>query len=48
MRVDGGRPKRISPLVGDTLRWDVLPGGEAVEIKDGAAKAAPEGTRTSS
>jgi TolB protein len=34
MRVDGGRPKRISPLLGDTLRWDALPGGAAVEIKD--------------
>ncbi len=25
MRVDGGRPKRISTLVGDSLRWDPLP-----------------------
>jgi len=34
MRVDGGRPKRISPLLGDSLRWDVLPAGAAVPIKD--------------
>jgi TolB protein len=39
MRVDGGRPKRVSPLLGDTLRWDALPAGEAVEIK--ARGAAP-------
>jgi TolB protein len=32
MRADGGHPKRVSPLLGDTLRWDALPGGEAVEI----------------
>jgi TolB protein len=32
MRVDGGRPKRISPLLGDTLRWDALPKGAAVEL----------------
>jgi TolB protein len=25
MRVDGLRPKRISPLLGDSLRWDALP-----------------------
>lgn len=25
MRVDGGRPKRISSLVGDSLRWDPIP-----------------------
>jgi TolB protein len=25
MRVDGGRPKRISTLLGDSLRWDPLP-----------------------
>ena len=34
MRIDGGRPKRISPLVGDSLRWDALPAGAAVELKD--------------
>jgi TolB protein len=34
MRVDGGRPKRISPLLGDSLRWDALPGGAAVAIKE--------------
>jgi TolB protein len=32
MRVDGGRPKRVSPLIGDSLRWDELPAGAAVEI----------------
>lgn len=25
MRVDGGRPKRVSTLLGDSLRWDPLP-----------------------
>lgn len=25
MRIDGGRPKRVSTLLGDTLRWDPLP-----------------------
>lgn len=34
MRVDGGRPKRISPLLGDTLRWDALPKGSAEEIRN--------------
>ena len=34
MRLDGGRPKRIAPLTGDSLRWDALPPGEAVEVKD--------------
>jgi TolB protein len=34
MRVDGGRPRRVSPLTGDSLRWDVLPGSAAVELKD--------------
>jgi TolB protein len=34
MRVDGGRPKRIAPLLGDSLRWDALPGGDAVELAD--------------
>lgn len=33
MRVDGGRPKRVSPLLGDTLRWDALPPGSGVELK---------------
>jgi len=28
MRIDGGRPKRISPLLGDSLRWDRLPPGQ--------------------
>ncbi|HEY4122081.1 MAG TPA: tolB protein [Byssovorax sp.] len=34
MRVDGGRPKRISNLVGDSLRWDHLPPGHGVETKN--------------
>jgi TolB protein len=34
MRLDGGRPKRISPLLGDTLRWEARPRSEAVEIKN--------------
>lgn len=33
MRLDGGRPKRISTLLGDSLRWDALPPGSAVELK---------------
>jgi TolB protein len=33
MRVDGLRPKRISNLLGDSLRWDPLPPGKAVEVK---------------
>ncbi len=37
MRVDGGRPKRVSTLVGDSLRWDALPKGAAVELTDRAA-----------
>lgn len=34
MRLDGGRPKRVSPLVGDSLRWDALPASGAVELKN--------------
>lgn len=34
MRTDGQRPKRISNLVGDSLRWDPLPPGKAVEVKN--------------
>ncbi|WP_437677670.1 tolB protein [Sorangium sp. So ce131] len=34
MRVDGQRPKRISNLLGDSLRWDPLPPGKAVEAKN--------------
>ncbi len=34
MRLDGGRPKRISTLVGDSLRWDPLPPGRGVEMKN--------------
>jgi len=32
MRLDGGRAKRISTLVGDSLRWDPLPKSRAVEL----------------
>jgi TolB protein len=28
MRIDGGRPKRISNLLGDSLRWEALPPGK--------------------
>jgi TolB protein len=34
MRLDGGRPKRISTLLGDSLRWDPLPPSKAVEIQN--------------
>ncbi|EYF04515.1 PD40 domain-containing protein [Chondromyces apiculatus] len=34
MRVDGLRPKRISNLTGDSLRWDPLPPGKGVEVKN--------------
>ncbi len=33
MRLDGGRPKRVSTLLGDSLRWDPLPAGRAAEVK---------------
>ncbi len=31
MRLDGGRPKRVSTLLGDSLRWEPLPPGKGVE-----------------
>ncbi|MBK9262800.1 MAG: PD40 domain-containing protein [Polyangiaceae bacterium] len=34
MRLDGGRAKRVSTLLGDSLRWDPLPPGQAVEVKN--------------
>lgn len=34
MRVDGLRPKRISNLMGDSLRWEPLPAGRGVEVKN--------------
>jgi TolB protein len=34
MRLDGMRPKRISTLLGDSLRWDPLPPSKAVELKN--------------
>ena len=34
MRLDGGHSRRLSPLLGDTLRWDALPESDAVELKD--------------
>jgi TolB protein len=34
MRVDGLRPKRVSNLMGDSLRWDPLPAGRGVEVKN--------------
>ena len=33
MRIDGVRPKRISTLLGDTLRWDALPPGAIATTK---------------
>jgi TolB protein len=33
MRIDGQRPKRISNLLGDSLRWDPLPAGKGAEAK---------------
>lgn len=33
MRLDGGRPNRVSTLLGDSLRWDPLPPGRAAEVK---------------
>jgi TolB protein len=35
MRVDGSHPKRVSPLLGDSLRWDALPPTAIVELKAG-------------
>jgi TolB protein len=37
MRLDGQRAKLISPLTGDSLRWDALPPGAATEITAPAA-----------
>ena len=34
MRLDGMRPKRVSTLLGDSLRWDPLPPSRAVELKN--------------
>ncbi len=34
MRLDGGRPKRVSTLLGDSLRWDPLAPSKAVELKN--------------
>jgi TolB protein len=35
MRLDGGgRAKRVSSMLGDSLRWDALPKGSAVELKN--------------
>lgn len=33
MRLDGGRPKRISTLSGDSIRWERLPPSQLVEKK---------------
>lgn len=37
MRIDGGRPKRVSTLLGDSLRWDALPLAAPKELPIGAA-----------
>ncbi len=34
MRLDGGRPKRVSTLLGDSLRWDPLGPSKATELKN--------------
>ncbi len=34
MRLDGGRAKRVSTFLGDSLRWEPLPPGQAVEVKN--------------
>ena len=34
MRLDGGRAKRVSTLLGDSLRWEPLPAGQAVDMKN--------------
>ena len=34
MRLDGFRPKRISNLTGQELRWEPLPAGKGVEVKN--------------
>jgi TolB protein len=41
MRVDGGRPKRVSTLQGDSLRWDRLPPTKSKEASKPAAQVAP-------
>ncbi len=38
MRIDGARPKRISTLVGDSLRWARVPAGKITRIPEHAAK----------
>jgi len=42
MRLDGGRPKRVSTLLGDSLRWELLPPGKGVEKGGGGGGAAPK------
>jgi hypothetical protein len=44
MRVDGGRPKRVSTLQGDSLRWDRLPPTKAKEASKPAPQATPAPT----
>ena len=39
MRIDGGHSKRISSLLGDSLRWDALPPSKSIEMKDPPVKA---------
>jgi TolB protein len=38
MRIDGGRPKRVSPMLGDSLRWDPLPARNDTWLRADAAR----------
>jgi TolB protein len=42
MRLDGGRPKRVSTLLGDSLRWEALPPRKAIELKPTAPATMPK------
>lgn len=46
MRLDGGRPKRVSTLLGDSLRWETLPPGRGRELSTPRPPAPPAATPT--
>ncbi len=46
MRLDGGRPKRVSTLLGDSLRWEVLPPGRGKELAAPRQPPPPAATPT--